>query len=311
MTTPLLKKQYARCLLCIANGFLEKPMRKEYTMGHILDRTMLQTFREKLEEDERARATIEKYMRDVKMFFRYMEETEEINKQTMIAYKQFLSEKYAAASVNSMLAAVNVFLKKMGWYDCVVKSLKIQKEAFRSGEKDLTKEEYYRLLSVAKKKNDIRLYWIMQTLCATGIRVSELKYITVESLNTGRAKVNLKGKQRTVLLPSILCRRLRGYAREQQITKDSVFITRSGNPVDRSNIWHAMKDLCTEAGICRGKVFPHNFRHLFALTYYKAKKDLSHLADLLGHSNVNTTRIYTLVSSEEQEKQIEVLGLVV
>ncbi|MDO5539547.1 MAG: tyrosine-type recombinase/integrase [Eubacteriales bacterium] len=280
-------------------------------MGHLLEKTMLQTFRERLEEEEKAKATIEKYLHDVEMFFRYAEGLEEINKYSMIAYKEFLTDKYAAASVNSMLAAVNVFLKNMGWYDCVVKSLKIQKEAFRAREKDLTKDEYYCLLNAAQKKNDTRLYWIMQALCATGIRVSELKYITVESLSTGCARVNSKGKQRMVLLPSILCRKLRKYVREQQIKRGSVFVTRSGKPVDRSNICHAMKNLCTETGICRGKVFPHNLRHLFALTYYKAKKDLSHLADLLGHSNVNTTRIYTLVSSEEQEKQIEVLGLVV
>ncbi|MDO5539319.1 MAG: tyrosine-type recombinase/integrase [Eubacteriales bacterium] len=280
-------------------------------MGHLLDKTMLKTFREGLEEEEKAKTTIEKYMHDVEMFFRYAERTEEINKYTVIAYKGFLTDNYAASSVNSMLAAVNVFLKKMGWYDCVVKSLKIQKEAFRTREKDLTKEEYYRLLDAAKKKNNIRLYWIMQVLCATGIRVSELKYVTVESLNTGCAKVSSKGKRRTVLLPSVLCKKLRKYVREQQIRNGSIFVTRSGKPVDRSNICHDMKKLCAETGIFRGKVFPHNLRHLFALTYYKAKKDLSHLADLLGHSNVNTTRIYTLVSSEEQERQIGVLGLVV
>lgn len=280
-------------------------------MAHLLEKNMLQEFRNQLKAEEKAQATIEKYMRDVSAFFAYAKEGSEIDKYTVIAYKEYLTGHYAAASVNSMLAAVNSFLKAMGWHECTVKALKIQKEAFRARERDLTKGEYFRLLDAAKKKKNLRLYWIMQVLCATGIRVSELRYITVDALQTGCATVSSKGKQRTVLLPAPLCRKLRKYIACQKITGNSIFVTRSGKPVDRSNICHDMKALCGEAGICRKKVFPHNLRHLFAVTYYKMKKDLSHLADLLGHASINTTRIYTLVSSEEQKRQIEYLGLVV
>lgn len=280
-------------------------------MAHLLEKTMLQEFQNQLKGEEKAEATIEKYMRDVSAFFAYVKEENEIDKYTVIAYKEYLTEHYAAASVNSMLAAVNAFLKMMGWHECTVKALKIQKEAFRARERDLTKAEYFRLLDAAGKKKNQRLYWMMQVLCATGIRVSELRYITVEALQTGCATVSSKGKQRTVLLSAPLCRKLRKYVAGQKITGGSIFVTRSGKPVDRSNICHEMKALCGEAGICREKVFPHNLRHLFAVTYYKMKKDISHLADLLGHASINTTRIYTLVSSEEQKRQIEYLGLVV
>lgn len=280
-------------------------------MAHLLEKTMLQEFQNQLKGEEKAQATIEKYVRDVSAFFAYVKEENEIDKSTVIAYKEYLTEHYAAASVNSMLAAVNAFLKMMGWHECTVKALKIQKEAFRARERDLTKAEYFRLLDAAGKKKNQRLYWMMQVLCATGIRVSELRYITVEALQTGCATVSSKGKQRTVLLSAPLCRKLRKYVAGQKITGGSIFVTRSGKPVDRSNICHEMKALCGEAGICREKVFPHNLRHLFAVTYYKMKKDISHLADLLGHASINTTRIYTLVSSEEQKRQIEYLGLVV
>lgn len=280
-------------------------------MAHLLEKTMLQEFQNQLKGEEKAQATIEKYVRDVSAFFAYVKEENEIDKYTVIAYKEYLTEHYAAASVNSMLAAVNAFLKMMGWHECTVKALKIQKEAFRARERDLTKAEYFRLLDAAGKKKNQRLYWMMQVLCATGIRVSELRYITVEALQTGCATVSSKGKQRTVLLSAPLCRKLRKYVAGQKITGGSIFVTRSGKPVDRSNICHEMKALCGEAGICREKVFPHNLRHLFAVTYYKMKKDISHLADLLGHASINTTRIYTLVSSEEQKRQIEYLGLVV
>lgn len=280
-------------------------------MKRVLEAGMLNEFRDRLLEEEKAQSTVEKYMHDVGVFFDYVKEENGIDKHTVIAYKEYLTAHYAAASVNSMLAALNVFLKAMGWHECTVRALKIQKEAFRERERDLTKAEYLRLLKTAKEKGKMRLYWTMQVLCATGIRVSELRYITVESLQTGSARVCSKGKQRTVLLPAALCRKLRRYVTECGITGDSIFVTRSGKPVDRSNICHDMKALCEEASICREKVFPHNLRHLFAVTYYKAKKDISHLADLLGHASINTTRIYTLVSSEEQKQQIEYLGLVV
>ena len=279
-------------------------------MEHFLNEAMIDEFRLRLEEEEKSSATIDKYIRDVRTFFVYAGVTESINKTTMIAYKEYLITKYAAASVNSMLTSVNIFLKEMNWHDCVVKILKIQKEAFRAKERDLTKEEYYRLVRAAEKKGNIRLSLIMQTIGSTGIRISELKYITVAAINMGYASVCSKGKRRTVLLPEALCQKLKHYVREKKIQRGSIFVTRTGKNVDRSNVCYEMKALGREAGVMKKKIFPHNLRHLFALTYYRAKKDISHLADLLGHSNINTTRIYTLVSGEEQAKQIEFLGLV-
>ncbi len=280
-------------------------------MEHTIYLTSLEAFKEKMEEDERSKATIEKYMRDIRTFMEFIGADKVFGKETVIAYKTYLLEKYAPASVNSMLAAINSFFKENDWYDCVVKAIKIQKEAFRSGKKELTKEEYYRLLQTAKRQDNRRLYMLMQTICSTGIRVSELEYITVESLHTRRATVSLKGKTRTVILPAELCRELKNYIKERNIKTGTIFITRSGKPMNRSNIWQEMKKLCEAAGVDREKVFPHNLRHLFACTYYRLKKDITHLADILGHSNINTTRIYTLVSGEEQEKQISMLGLVV
>jgi integrase/recombinase XerD len=279
-------------------------------MEHFLNEAMIDEFRLRLEEEEKSSATIDKYIRDVRTFFAYAGVTESINKTTMIAYKEYLITKYAATSVNSMLTSVNIFLKEMNWHDCVVKILKIQKEAFRAKERDLTKEEYYQLVRTAERKGNIRLSLIMQTIGSTGIRISELKYITVAAINMGYASVCSKGKRRTVLLPEALCQKLKHYVREKKIQRGSVFVTRTGKNVDRSNVCHEMKALGREAGVMKKKIFPHNLRHLFALTYYRAKKDISHLADLLGHSNINTTRIYTLVSGEEQAKQIEFLGLV-
>lgn len=279
-------------------------------MEHFLNETMIDKFRLRLEEDEKSKVTIEKYIRDVRAFFVYAGVSVEISKTTMIAYKDYLITKYSAASVNSMLTSVNIFLKEMNWHDCVVKILKIQKEAFRAAERDLSKEEYYRLLSAAEKKGNMRLSLIMQTICSTGIRISELRFITIEAINIGCARVHSKGKQRTVLLPEPLRRKLKDYGCRKKIQKGSIFVTRTGKPIDRSNVCREMKALSKEAKVMKKKIFPHNLRHLFAVTYYKVKKDISHLADLLGHSNINTTRIYTLVSGEEQAKQIEFLGLV-
>lgn len=265
-------------------------------------------FKGKLLEEEKSKSTIQKYMRDMKAFRKFAGK-QEVTKDMVIQYKQYLKENYKTASVNSMLAAVNRFLKEMEWYDCVVKVLKVQRQAFRSRERELTREEYFRLLETARAKNNMRLYLLMQTICSTGIRVSELPFITLEAARSGRASVSLKGKTRTVLLPRELCRKLKSYAREKDIQKGSIFITRNGIPLDRSNILHDMKALCKEAEVDRSKVFPHNLRHLFACMFYKAERDLSRLADILGHSNVNTTRIYTCVSSEEQIRKIEKLGL--
>ena len=280
-------------------------------MEHKINQSMLELFRQRLIEGEKSNVTLEKYMRDVKAFWKFSETYGYVNKEVVSAYKEKLTSDYMFSSVNSMLAAVNCFLKEMGRNECIVKALEVQKEAFRSPEKDLSKEEYHRLLYAAQKKGNERLYLLMQTLCSTGIRIGELRCITVEAIYTGRARVRSKGKSRTVLIPVQLCGKLKHYIKKKQINSGSVFVTRNGKPVDRSNICHEMKALCELADVPKEKIFPHNLRHLFACTYYALKKDLTHLADLLGHSNINTTRIYTLVSEEEQVKQIEVLGLVV
>lgn len=271
---------------------------------------MFFAFRDELINEERTSTTIQKYIRDVRAFAAFVG-TQELNKELVIQYKHHLVEKYAPASVNSMLAAINRFLKMIGRYDCTVKALRIQRQAFRSKERELSKEEYFRLLAAARKKKDNWLFMLMQTICSTGIRVSELQFITVEAIKSGSAVVSLKGKNRRVLIPAALCKELRRYAQLRGIRSGSIFVTRNGNPLDRSNILHAMKALCKEAGVEKCKVFPHNLRHLFACLYYKASRDISRLADLLGHSSINTTRIYTSVSGSEQQRQIERLGLVI
>ncbi|HBA48071.1 MAG TPA: integrase [Lachnospiraceae bacterium] len=274
-----------------------------------LEKSLAEHFINTLKAEEKSKATIEKYMRDVMNFLKYAGEGTTFTKETVVSYKQHLADNYAVTSANSMLAALNAFLRFLGRGDCVVKAFRIQKAVFRAGERELTREEYIRLVKAAEKKGDRRLSLLIQTICATGIRISELPFITVESLAGRRANVSLKGKNRTVLLPAELCKELRHYTKEQGIVKGSIFITRSGRPMDRSNILHSMKALCEEAGVDKSKVFPHNLRHLFAVTYYNEEKDICHLADLLGHSSINTTRIYTLVSCAVQEERIEKLGL--
>lgn len=279
-------------------------------MEHIIERGMLDLFRSRLIDDEKSEATLEKYTRDVEAFIRYVGIGSVITKDVTLHYKKHLIKKYAVTSANSMLAALNRFFREMGWLDCIVKSFKVQREAFRSKERELSKAEYLRLLSAAQKRGNQRLYLLMETICSTGIRVSELQAITVESLLNGRAIVSLKGKTRVVMLPAALCRALKSYVKKRKIKEGSIFVTRTGKPMDRSNILHAMKALCREAKVDCRKVFPHNLRHLFACTYYKMEKDISHLADILGHSNINTTRIYTRASGEEQIKQINRMGLI-
>lgn len=280
-------------------------------MERIVDQQRLSEFKQQLIENEKSRATVEKYLRDMRTFLAFAGENREITKELVISYKQYLAGHYELTSANSMLAALNQFFKMFGWDSCKVKAFKVQRQLCRTKERDLSREEYVRLLKTAKRRNQVWLYLIMLTICSTGIRISELPFITVNALSTRRARVSLKGKSRIVILSPELCRELRRYAKEKGIRTGSIFVTRSGKSIDRSNILHAMKKLCQEAGVERSKVFPHNLRHLFAVTYYKKERDISHLADILGHSNINTTRIYTLVSIEEQELQIEKLGLIV
>lgn len=280
-------------------------MRKKTITAEIICR-----FANRLIEEERCTATVQKYIRDVRMFAQFTGE-QELSKDLLIQYKNHLAKNYAPASVNSMLTAVNRFLKDTGHPECVVKTLKIQRQAFRSEDRELSKAEYFRLLEAAKKRKQTWLLMVMQTICTTGIRVSELPFITVEAVQCGDAVVSLKGKTRQVLLPSTLCKELKKYAKAQKVTSGSIFVTKNGRPLDRSNILHAMKSLCKEASVDARKVFPHNLRHLFACLYYKMSKDISRLADILGHSSINTTRIYISVSGNEQCRQIERLGLTI
>ena len=259
-------------------------------------------------EEEKAAATVEKYIRDINVFADWLGE-KELDKETVLIYKENLTQNYAPASVNSVLSSLNSFFTFNEWYNLRVKNLKIQKQLFANKDNELTKEEYERLLTAAKSKGNEQLYFLMQTICSTGIRVSELCYITVESLKAQKAQINLKCKMRVVILPKELCKMLLKYSKEQNITSGSVFVSRNGKPLDRSNIWKMMKALCESAGVARAKVFPHNLRHLFARTFYSIQKDIVRLADILGHSSVNTTRIYTMETGETHRRQIQKLGL--
>ena len=276
-----------------------------------LDKTgLVRDYENYLVEEERSRNTITKYMRDLKSYFIFLQ-GEAVTKESLVCWKEKLTQTYLPASVNSMLAAVNGFLEWAGYPQYRVKPLKIQREIFTKPEKELSKEEYIRLVKAAEEKQNCRLALILQTICATGIRVSELQFITLETARTGRTVVGCKGKKRTVFLPGALSRALQEYCREHGIKEGVVFRTKNRKPLDRSNIWRDMKNLCCSAGVEPEKVFPHNLRHLFARTYYHMEKDLSRLADLLGHSNVTTTRIYTMESGLEHAKQVERMGLVV
>ncbi len=280
-------------------------------MCHILTADHIRGYETHLALEERSAGTIEKYMRDVRSFFAFLPASKTFDKETVIQYKAFLAQKHAVSTVNAMLAAVNGLMSFAGWHECRVKPLKQQRRIYRDQARELSKAEYMRLLETARAKGKRRLYFLMQTLCATGIRVSELKYITAEAVKEGRAVVNCKGKARTILLTKRLRHVLRGYCKDNKIHSGPIFITKSGKAMNRSNIWTEMKSLCSSAGVDKNKVFPHNFRHLFAVTFYSLEKDIAKLADLLGHASINTTRIYIMQSGSEHIRQIERLGLVV
>ena len=269
---------------------------------------LIESFENYLINEEKASATLEKYIRDIKAFFEWISGTE-IDKQKVLNYKEYLIGKFAPTSVNSVLSSLNSFFEFNNWYELKVKMLKIQKQIFAQNDKELSKAEYERLLDAAKAKSNERLYLLMQTICSSGIRVSELQYVTVDAVKSRKATINCKGKMRIVILPKELCRMLTEYAKTQKITSGSVFVTKTGKPLDRSTIWKMMKALCESARVSKNKVFPHNLRHLFARTFYTLQKDIVRLADILGHSSVNTTRIYTMESGEIHRRQIQKLGL--
>lgn len=266
-------------------------------------------FEQNLRNREKACATVEKYMRDVQAFYAFAGDSE-ITKQIVLDYKAHLQARYATSSVNSMLSSLGAFFAFCGQRDLCVKQIKQQKSIFAAKEKELTRAEYERLLNAALAKGNRRLYLLMQTVCACGIRVSELQFITADAVKRGYADIACKGKRRRVYLPGELCRQLRTYARAQGIAAGAVFVTRSGKPLDRSNIWSDMKKLCRAAHVEPSKVFPHNLRHLFARTYYSIHKDIVRLADILGHAGIDTTRIYTMESGDVHRKQVNRLGLV-
>lgn len=277
--------------------------------NRILSEKDIETFQNHLLQEEKSTATMEKYLRDVRAFLVFSGQAA-ITKDLVMAYKQALLEKnYAVRSINSMLASLNSLLGFLGWGDCKVKSLKIQRQTYCAEEKELTKAEYLRLLEASRNQPQLNL--IMQTICGTGIRVSELKYFTVETVRRGEIVVSCKSKTRTILLPGKLKKLLLEYAKKNKIQSGAVFVTRNGKPVNRSNIWAQMKRLCEIAGVKPSKVFPHNLRKLFARTFYGIEKDIAKLADILGHSSINTTRIYIMTTGTEHRRKIERLGLVV
>ena len=263
-----------------------------------------------MKENEKSPATLEKYLRDVRRFCTYLD-GREITKALVLEYKTRLGETHALTGANSILAAVNSLLRFMGRTECCVKQFKIQKDAFCAEDRELTKGEYLSLVRTAERKNDLRLSLLIQTLCATGIRVSELKFITVDAVKRGEATVSCKGKTRRVFILPALRKKLLSYASQRGIEEGAVFVTKNGRPLDRSNIWAEMKALCEQAGVCKNKVFPHNLRHLFARTFYAIEKDVAKLADILGHSNLNTTRIYLLSTGEEHRKKMENMRLII
>lgn len=270
--------------------------------------TKIKKYREYLIEEEKSKNTIDKYMRDINAFTKWIAERD-LCKSVILEYKEHLKLSYAAKSVNSILSSLNSFFEFCEWHNLKVKLLKIQKQIFANESKELTKDEYDRLLNAALSKGNEKLYLLMQTICATGIRVSELQFITVESLRKRKANIDLKGKMRMVIIPNNLCKTLLKYASEQKITTGSIFISKNGKPLNRSNIWKMMQSLCADANVSKSKVFPHNLRHLFAKRYYSLHKDIVRLADILGHTSVNTTRIYTMETGDIHRKQIQELGL--
>ena len=274
-----------------------------------LVQSQILSFQQYLIREEKSTATVEKYLRDVRAFVVYVGD-EIVTKEVVLAYKKHLQAKeYAVRSINSMLASLNSLLDFLGWQDCKVKAIKQQRQVYCAEEKELTKAEYMRLLDAAKRKPQLQL--VMKTICGTGIRVSELRYFTVEDVTQGEVIVNCKGKTRTILIPSKLRKLLLDYAKKEKIRSGVIFINRNGRPLNRSYIWAQMKALCRDAGVNASKVFPHNLRKLFARTFYGIEKDIAKLADILGHSSINTTRIYIMTTGTEHRRKIERLGRVV
>lgn len=275
---------------------------------HVIDERTIELFSTGLRMQERSETTIRQYVKDIRGFLEWLGEDPSFCKEGVLRYKSELQKVYKPTSTNAILSALNTFFKVMNWEDCRVSTLKVQRASFRSSERSLSGEEFQRLLKAAKDKGREQLLHIMETLASTGIRIGELPFITVESLSTRRVTVTLKRKTREVLLSLPLCKMLRAWCKKKGITSGSIFVTRNGKPVNRSNILHLMKSLSEEADVLRSKIFPHNLRHLFAVSYYEREKDIVRLADLLGHTNINTTRVYTMITCEKEMSVLDKVG---
>ena len=265
-----------------------------------------------LRKNEKSEGTIIKYLHDVRALLSWLEEKGKgTSKENVLLWRTYLQEQsLTPRTINAKLSAVNSFFRYIGWEDRRVRFLKVQRRLFRNSAKDLTREEYERLLKTASEQGRERLYLLMETICATGIRVSELRFITLEAVQIGQVEITSKGKVRTIILPGKLCRKLKKYARTQEIKSGVIFRTRTGQPISRRQVWSEMKCLCKAAGVDASKVFPHNLRHLFATLFYKVCRDIVKLADVLGHSSIETTRIYLISTGAEHRKLIERLRLV-
>ena len=280
-------------------------MKKELLLT---DRT-INKYIEFLREQEKSNSTITSYFRELHSLLFFLND-KPVTKSILIQYKEMISSNYAPSSCNVTISAVNGLLKYVGRYDLLLNPIKIQKKVFEDVDREITKKEYDKLVRTANIQGQEKLSLILQTICSTGIRISELKYITVEAVKEGKAAISCKNKNRVVFLPAPLCTLLKKYVVNQNIISGTIFITKNGKPLDRSNIYHSMQRLCSISGVKASKVFPHNFRHLFAKTYYNQNKDISKLSDLLGHSSINTTRIYMRESGAVHARQIAALGLV-
>ncbi len=278
--------------------------------GRVITKTTIEQFEAYLHKEERSNGTVDNYIRNVRELAAWLA-GQAVTKEQLVAWKDALQAKrLQPTTVNAKLAAIGCFLRVMGWQDCQVRFLRVQRRVFREKEKELTREEYEKLLAAAQQQGSERLALLLETICATGVRVSEVQYITVEAARRGRAEVTMKGKIRTILIPNKLCRKLLKYAKQTKTASGKIFLTRNGTALSRKQIWAEMKSLCQAAGVSPGKVFPHNLRHLFATVFYRACHDIVKLADVLGHSRIETTRIYLVTTGFEYAKQLEQLGLV-
>lgn len=277
--------------------------------GRVITKTTIEQFEAYLHKEERSNGTVDNYIRNVRELAAWLA-GQAVTKEQLVAWKDALQAKrLQPTTVNAKLAAIGCFLRVMGWQDCQVRFLRVQRRVFREKEKELTREEYEKLLAAAQQQGSARLALLLETICATGVRVSEVQYITVEAARRGRVDVTMKGKIRTILIPNKLCRKLLKYAKQTKTASGKIFLTRNGTALSRKQIWAEMKSLCQAAGVSPGKVFPHNLRHLFATVFYRACHDIVKLADVLGHSRIETTRIYLVTTGFEYAKQLEQLGL--